>query len=85
MGALLFHHENDWHSGREVLMHDNARPGGDREYRSDLSLPWVDDLLDPGGQQTRPDDNIGAVRPRPHSVVEQSTVFHRVNVIKTGS
>ena len=32
-----------------------------------------------GGQQTRRDDNIGAVRPRPHSVVEQSTVFHRVN------
>ena len=31
-----------------------------------------------GGQQTRRDDNIGAVRPRPHSVVEQTTVFHRV-------
>jgi len=31
-----------------------------------------------GGQQTRRDDNIGAVRPRPHSVVEQSTSFHRV-------
>ena len=31
-----------------------------------------------GGQQTRRDDNIGAVRPRPHSVVEQSTGFHRV-------
>jgi hypothetical protein len=72
-------------SHKRIRMHDNARPGGDREYRSDLSLPLVDDLpptvvASKRGRTT----TSGAVRPRPHSVVEQST---RVSpcLIKSGS
>jgi hypothetical protein len=46
-------------SHKRIHMHDNARAGGDREYRSALSLPLVDDLSERGGQQRRPDDNVG--------------------------
>ena len=44
---------------KRIHMHDNARPGGDCEYRADLSIPLDDDLFDRGGQPTRLDDNIG--------------------------
>src|SRR6478672_2564177 len=50
-------------------------------YRSYLSLPLVADVDDVVACKRGPTTKTGAVRPRPHSVAEQSTVIDRVSFV----